>query len=405
MLVTGSALALGCAGAADEGARGSAAGGDASGGSAYLFVWAAPADSTEPSFLSVVGADPGSPDYGRILATAPAGGLGRAHHTEHVMPAGGRLFANAFNTGRTFVFDLSDPLAPKLEASFTSAGPYAFPHSFDRTPAGSVLATFQNKGDDRTAAGGLVELDSLGNLVRASDAADPADPELLPYSVTVLADRGRVVTTTADMLGVLAGRSVQFWRWPDLALLHTVPLPPGPRGDENLDVAEARLLADGETLVVTTFRCGMYVVEGWLGDRPTPRLVWTFPWTSYEEGDECGLPVVMGRYWVQTVQSTGSLAVLDMSDPLQPKLVDELFLGEEALTHWVSGEPGGDRIALTGAGSLGGRVLLLRLDQETGALSVVDDFRSPGAAAPGVLLGTAEAPASPHGVVFSGPGP
>jgi len=395
--VLGSTLGLGC-GAADPS-------GDSAPVSEFLYVWAAHPDPQGSSFLSVLGADPASPGYGRVLATAQVSGSARAHHTEHVMPAGDRLFANAFREGRTFVINLEDPLAPRVEASFTNAGPYSFPHSFERTPQGNVLATFQNQGEGDAAAGGLVELDPLGHLVRAADAADPADPELLPYSVTLLADQDRVVTTTADMRAELLGRSFQVWRWSDLVLLHTVLLPPGPRGDENLDVAEARVLDDGETVIVTTFRCGLYLVDGLLSNEPGAQLVYAFPWESYENDDECGLPVVMGRFWVQTVQTTGSLAVLDMSDPRLPKLVDELFLGEDALPHWISAEPGGTRIALTGAGSLTGKILILQMDPETGALSIVSDFRSPGATDPGVLLKLDEAgePARPHGVVFSHP--
>ena len=407
------ASALGC-GASDRIGEGSgvaargvdaARGEGAEGSSEFLYVWAAQADSDGRSFFAVIGADPASPDYGEILATSQVGETGRAHHTEHVMPAGDRLFANAFSAGRTYVFNVENPLAPWVEATFTNAGPYTFPHSFERTPEGNVLATFQNQGDGHGVAGGLVELDPQGNLVQAADAADPADPELLPYSVTLLPAKGLAVTTTADMRGELFGRSFQVWAWPDLDLRHTVLLPEGPRGDEHIDVAEARVLDDGETVIVTTFRCGMYVVNGLSSDQPSAEHIYTFPWESYEKGDECGLPLVMGRFWVQTVNATHSLAVLDMSDPHQPELVHELFFGETALPHWISAEPGGDRIVLTGEGSLMGKVLIVRMDRETGELSVVDDFRSRGAAEPGVVLKLdAEGdPARPHGVVFSRP--
>lgn len=376
------------------------------GRSAYLFVWAAESGSDEArSYLAVVGADPAQPSYARVLATVEISEISRAHHTEHVMPEGRRILANAFREGRTYVINLEDPLSPVIESSFTNAGPYTFPHSFDRTPEGNVLATFQNQGEGHAEPGGLVELDSLGRFVRGADAADPTDPELRPYSVTLLAEGGRVVTTTADMMGEVTGRSFQVWSWPQLGLLHTVRLPPGPRGDENLDVAEARVLADGETVIVTTFRCGMYLVENLLSEHPGARLIYSFPWDSYEEGDECGLPVVVGRFWVQTVQSTRSLAVLDMTDPERPVLVDELFLGPDALPHWITAEPGGQRIALTGDGSLSGRLLLLHLDPESGALSLVEDFRSAGATEPGVIVRrtATDAPAIPHGVVFSRP--
>jgi hypothetical protein len=184
-------------------------------------------------------------------------------------------------------------------------------------------------------------------------------------------------------------------------------LPPGPRGDENLDVAEARLLDDGRTLIVTTFRCGMYALSNIETDNPSVEFVYGFP---FEAGDECGLPWRTGKFWIQTVDTTNSLHVLDISDPRRPQLASELFLGIDELPHWISGELGGNRIALTGGGPwLDGRVVLLELDQTTGELSVIDDFRSPGSDHPGVDMNREtwphgdNGPATPHGVVFSRP--
>jgi hypothetical protein len=270
-----------------------------------------------------------------------------------------------------------------------------------------VLATFQNQGTPDSGAGGLVELDPLGEFLRGTDAADAVDPELRPYSLAPVPNLDRVVTTTGDMWLKLLGRSVQIWRLSDLTLMKTVLLPPGPRGDENLDVAEARLLDDGRTLIVTTFRCGMYVLSNIETDHPAIDFVYSFP---FEAGDECGLPWRIGHYWIQTVDTTNSLHVLDISDPRRPQLVSELFLGSDELPHWISGELGGNRIALTGSGPwLDGRVVLLEFNQTTGNLNVIDDFRSPGFDRPGVYMNREtwphgdNGPAVPHGVVFSRP--
>jgi hypothetical protein len=332
----------------------------------------------------------------------------RAHHSEHFMPEGNRLFMNGFKSGNSFVVNVADPLAPLVEAHFTNAGPYTYPHSFERLPGGNVLSTFQNMGEPDSGAGGLVELDPLGQFVRGSDAADPVDPELRPYSLAPAPGLDRVVTTTGDMWMKLEGKSVQIWRLSDLTLLKTLLLPPGPRGDEHLDVAEARLLDDGETFMVTTFHCGMYVLSGVNSDEPAIQWVYSFPFESYDVGDECGLPWRVGKYWIQTVEKSSSLHVLDISDPRQPRLVDELFFGEGEDPHWLSGEVGGNRIVLTGSGPwLDGRVVLLNLDPDTGALSVIEDFRSPGADRPGADMNRESwphgdnGPAIPHGTVFS----
>jgi hypothetical protein len=80
-------------------------------------------------------------------------------------------------------------------------------------------------------------------MLRGVSAANPVDPDLRPYSLAVVPLLDRVGTTSADMHGRLVGRSVQVWRLSDLILLHTVLLPPAPRGDEHLHPAEPRVLA------------------------------------------------------------------------------------------------------------------------------------------------------------------
>lgn len=376
----------------------------------HLYVWATVWEGDEGAndFLAVYDADPDSPGYGTLTSTVDVGQIARAHHSEHFMPEGELLFVNGFRTGRSYVIDVADPTAPAVESSFTTAGPYSHPHSFERTTRGTVLSTFQNRGTPESPAGGLVELDSLGNFLRGTDAADPTDPELRPYSVTSIPGLDRVVTTTTDMWEGMTGRSVQIWRESDLTLLHTVLLPPGPRGDENLDVAEARLLSDGRSLIVNTFRCGMFLLTGIDSDEPTIELISSFPFESYDAGDQCSVPWLSGDFWVQTVNATNSVVVLDVSDPRNPRQASELVLGDGVKPHWLSGEIGGDRLVLTGSGDwLDGRAVLLHLDPADGTLTIVEDFRSPGSDYPGVDMNDrvwphgVTASAVPHGAVFS----
>jgi hypothetical protein len=374
----------------------------------YLYVWARSADGESNDFLAVYDSDPDSDGYGTLISSVDVGDVARAHHSEHVMPEGDRLFVNGFHTGKSYVINLADPTAPVVEASFTSAGPYSHPHSFERTERGGVLSTFQNRGAPDSPAGGLVELDSLGNFIRGTDAADPADPDLRPYSVTRVPGTDRIVTTTTDMWGALTGRSIQIWRESDLTLLHTILLPPGPQGDENLDVAEARVLSDGRSVIVNTFRCGMYLLTGVDTDAPEVEFIASFPYVSYDAGDQCSVPFLVGDFWVQTINNTNSVAVLDVSDPRNPTQVSEVVLGEGVRPHWLSGEVGGDRLVLTGGGDwLDGRVVLLQLDRATGQISLVEEFRTPGSEHPGIDMNDVAWPhgvtgsAIPHGAVFS----
>src|SRR5258705_457326 len=96
---------------------GSALGAQAQASSAYLYAWTASSDTTQPDFLAVFDVRPGSDRYGRLVTTVPVPGRNnRPHHTEHEMPADGRLFANGFRSGQTFTFDATDPAHPRLAA-------------------------------------------------------------------------------------------------------------------------------------------------------------------------------------------------------------------------------------------------------------------------------------------------
>ena len=126
----------------------------------YVFVWTADEAKQGNDFLAVIDADPASAGYGKLVA-----GVGtdiksvQAHHTEYEMPASGKLFANDHASNQSVIFDLNEPLKPKVSGRFASLGGFAMPHSYLRLPNGNVLATFQfpdhgdhgNHGDTRRA--------------------------------------------------------------------------------------------------------------------------------------------------------------------------------------------------------------------------------------------------------------
>jgi hypothetical protein len=378
-------------------------------GSHYLFLWTRDSAGRASDFLAVVDVDSTSPAYAQVVATLPVGVIGSMpHHTEHQMSSGGVLFVNGFMAGRTFRIDLRDPTRPKLLGSFGDAGPYTHPHSYVRLPNGNVLSTFQMRIDaGRETTGGLVELSPDGQVLRTASAAAPTiDSAIRPYSLAILPALDRVVTTATDMHGALSSRAVQVWRLSDLHLLHTILLPPGPRGDENFLTAEPRVLTDGRTVMVNTFKCGLYRLSGLDSDQPAADWVYTAPWKS---GENCAIPLTTGRFWVQTVGAEHALVSLDISDPLHPKEVSRLTLGLRDVPHWISLEPNGKRIVITGYDALYPRVLLARFDRRTGALALDSSFKDRGAVEPGISFARTAWPHGstgtgiPHGAVFSLP--
>jgi hypothetical protein len=377
----------------------------------YLYLWAASIDSSGPDFLAVfdVRDDARADRYGALVATVPVPGRGNGpHHTEHELAADRRLFANGFRTGQSFIFDLSNPRAPRLARQFGDAGALMHPHSFWRLPNGNVLATFQMQHDSAgMAPGGLVEMTPDGEVVRASSAnLRGVDRRVRPYSAAILPGDDRVVVTTTDMDNRDTTRAVQIWRLSDLSLRHTIELPVGSRGDEGFRSAEPRVLRDGKTVLVSTFNCGLYLLEGITGATPKARLVASFP---RKPATSCAVPVVSGRYYLVTVPAWSAVVSLDISDPAHPREVSRITLGSEDVPHWIGIEPGGQRVVITGYREMRTRVLLARFDSATGSLTLDGRFRAEGSSEPGFRLEGitwphgGRAAAVPHGAVFSRP--
>ncbi len=368
-------------------------------GSDHLFLWSADDDGKQEDFLAVMDVQPGSPTFGQVVASLPVGVKGSVpHHTEHELDASGELFANGFASQHSFVFDLNQPRLPRLLASFLPPAPFKRPHSYARLPNGNVLMTLQSQGDKEMLPGGLVEVTPRGAVVRTVDARDDAvDKHVLPYSAVAVPALNRVVTTSADMHERWVSQVVQVWSWPALEKVRTIALPPGPNGKEGWDPAEARVLADGKTVMVGTFSCGLYELVDLAGAAPSAKFVHDFG------GGGCALPMVVGNYWVQTVPDAHALVVLDVSVPSKPREVSRLVLGDEFKPHWIAAEPNGRRIVMTGYGP---RVMLFSMDPATGALALDDSFRDAGADVPGVSFDRAQWPhgpsgkAVPHGAVF-----
>ncbi|HET9040235.1 MAG TPA: hypothetical protein VFN40_08700, partial [Gemmatimonadales bacterium] len=317
--------------------------------------------------------------------------------------------ANGFGSGESFVFDLTTPARPRLAGQFGDVEGYSHPHSFLRLPGGHVLATFQMQhGPSGMTPGGLVEMTPAGRPVRARSADTPGlDPATRVYSAGIVPALDRIVTTTTDMHGLSpASRQLQIWRLSDLTPLHTITLPNGPAGDESMLTAEPRVLADGRTVLVSTFACGLYLMEGLETDAPSARLVASFP---RKPGTYCAIPVTSGHYYLVTVPAWSAVVSLDISDPSAPREVGRVTLGPDDVPHWIAMSPDQRRVVITGYGGMKHRVMIARFDSATGRLAVDERFREEGATEPGFRMddktwphgGTAKG--IPHGAVFSRP--
>ncbi len=368
----------------------------------YLFVWAGDSAGQASDFLAVLDVTPGHPTYGRVVGSVAAGTVGTTpHHTEYTLSETGFLFANGFKSGKSFIFDVREPLRVKLVRAFDDIDGYSHPHSFVRLPNGHVLATFSMKHGER--GGGLVEMDNDGRVVRTSSAVDPSVPDVLirPYSIAVLPNLDRLLSTSSPMPFLDGpGVAVQVWRMSDLKLLRTIRLSPGPRGYGHEDPQEPRVLADGKTVLVQTRSCGLHRITGLDSDKPQADPIYTF------DGGLCGVPLVVGHYWIEAVPAMGGVVVLDVADPAKPVKVSQVSLGPDQFTHWMAWDDAGSRIILNSGGA-DSRLFMLHFDRNSGHVTLDTEFRNSGSASPGFSMSDLNLPHGfrgaglPHGAVFS----
>jgi hypothetical protein len=362
-------------------------------------------------FLAVIDADTASATYGRVVATAPLGVAGTApHHIELEMPAaGGWLFGNAYGSGRVHLFDLADPLHPRVAGVLDTAPGLRMPHSFARLRDGRVLATMQF-GDGRTKGdpGGLALFTNEGRFVRAGSSADSRMPgaPIRTYALDVAESTDRVLTTSSPMDTERTADVVQLWRLSDLSLLHTIQVPAS-RADSTWRYPfELRFLDDGKSAFMNTYYCSFYFLSGLDGDAPAIERVLELEFAR--KYDSCGVPLRVGHWWIMPVTNAHEFVVLDLADPRRPRVASRLASDSTFSPHWLAREPGTARLVATSQ-EPDHRVSLLRFDSTSGQLSWDERFRERPDGPRGVTFGRASWPhgpsgaALPHGAVFSRP--
>jgi len=364
----------------------------------YLFTWVGDEGREDSDFLAVVDIVRAGDRYGTIVATSPVGEKALwPHHTEHELGASKMLFANGFSSNRNFLFDLQNPLQPKVVERFDGVAGLSFLHSFARLPNGHLLATFQAHGSENVSPGGIAELDERGRVVRSRSAADSSADQttLRPYSLAVVPSLDRVVVALTYMpiptwhrlrpsiAHDHAGNQVQVYRLSDLSLIKTIRLP------TNDAPNEPRVLEDGRTVLVNTVACRLYHVAGLEGTDPRLEKI-------YEQTPSgCAMPVVIGNFWVQANAPDHRVYALDIRDLKDVRSVSSVSFDDRQRPHWLATD--GSRIVVVNepVPAAERRIWMLQLDRATGQLTLDEAFRDAGSARPGLAF---DRPAWPHGV-------
>ncbi len=374
------------------------------GPSPYLYVWAGDADGRDPDFMAVVDTRPGSPRYGQVISSVPAGVKGSMpHHLEYQLPGPGRwLFGNGHQTERILLFDLSEPERPRTHRIRGPVPPFRFPHDFARLPNGNVLVGFLRSNGPSPRAGdtlvpgghgGIAELDPEGRVLRTGSAAAPGlTNPVRTYAFAVMPEIDRLLSTSAPMHEPFSADVVQIWRLSDLKLLSTLKTPPArlPNGEllqtrgskGNLRPSGhwmpfvPRVMADGSVLL-NAYGCGIYRVTGFESGTPTITNVYTIAVPTQALIGGCSVPVVTGRFWLMPVAHAHKVVVLDISDPAHPFEVTSLASPQDFYPHWLSKDPGDDRLILGQEMGYEHRMLMMRLDPATGRIWWDQSLRSP----------------------------
>ena len=380
----------------------------------YLFAWSGAIGDKGEDFIAVIDADPESARYGELVTSVSSGiATQQIHHTEYWMPDDAQLFANDHMSGDTVVIDLKNPLVPRIRTRFHNLAGFSHPHSFLRLPNGHVLGSFQFAGDFSHAAmpmsdpaaqqnvhGGIVEIDEDGHAIRAASTADRqhASEPLMAYSLLPLPDIDRVLVTNSGMRDVEPnGHTIQLFRLSDLKLLATEALDPGSGHYGELNPEEARRGPD-DAVYVQTLGCGIERVSKLTAVHPQSRLIYQFP------GYLCGVPSVVGRFWIQPVQILHAVIVVDLTASGGPREVSRAALDAQILPHWTGYDPHTHRLAVSGYGE--SRFYLLTFDPDSGQVAVDRAFKD-RSGRPGFDTGPRKWPhgwegaAQVHGIVFS----
>jgi hypothetical protein len=409
----------------------------------YLVVWAGDADRKDSDFLAVVNANPSSRKYGRVIATVPVKSRGNEpQELNERFRYDGRVFATGVLTNRIFVFDLSDPENPRLGGvADLSERRYWAPRGLASLPNGHVVVACPDRAhhvglprEVTGAPGGLVELDANGRVVREITAGseDSRGYVVAPSGIATAAGARKLVTTShahgyaASARGEpVPGITVQLWRPSDVSLRRTVVLDAGPRGEENLGPLTVRGMRRQPVVYVNTHEGGALYVSDSAGiDDTAFRLAFDFGAGSFPVGAAL---TPNDRYYVTALSGKQQVAMLDLADPLRPRLVSSVRLDRDpdpegkASRRPRTGGPGGLAMASDGSRIAVAdytvdvptyrrdgdhRLYMLRVDSEAGQLRVDTAFRDEESGEVGLDFDRAKwphgatGPARPRGLLF-----
>jgi WD40 repeat protein len=313
-------------------------------GPKYLFICAGDQARKAPDFLAVVNFDQHSDQYGKVVTSvpfpAPDSTGNEPHHIglsqDGKVVACGGLLSVLKGQKEIFFFDVTDPRSPKF---LSDADPplSSITDDFHALPDGGFLITMMG-GAHGHAPGRVVEFDKNLQLVKEYPDQPPANG-FNPHGISVRPEINLMVTsdfvcpsTTLDssMQATIDFRgSVRVWDYKNRTILRTIETP----GAGTIDVKLIPHDDKQRAFTAAMLDDHLYLLDTIHG---TARPVFDF--SSISPG---GWPQLMrvtddGKRLFVSMNLAGKVAMLDISDPENPKLLKALDLGSNSGPHYIA---------------------------------------------------------------------
>jgi selenium-binding protein 1 len=309
-----------------------------------LFVCAGDQARVSPDFLAVINFDQESVDYGKIIATAPfAAPDATGNEPHHIGLSGdgkvvacGGLLSVLKGQKEVFFFDVSNPKVPKF---MSAADPprSAITDEFHALPEGGYLVTMMG-GAQGHAPGRVVAFDKNLQLLKEYPDDPPTDG-FNPHGISVRPELNLMVTsdfvcpsTTLDQVhGNIDFRgSIRIWDFKNKQILRTVKLP------GSIGTIDVTLIPHDRN--ARAYTAGMLDDHLYLVDTKHGTAKVVFDFSSIQAG---GWPQLMratrdGRRLFVSMNQAGKIAMFDISDPDEPRLLKALDLGQGSGPHYIA---------------------------------------------------------------------
>jgi len=323
----------------------------------YVYVWTLGVEGLGDGSdkLVTVGANPKSPDYGKVVSSTSVGGRHEAHHGGFTDDRR-QLWLAGLDDGAIFVFDVAaDPAKPKLVKTITSFEKdteLAGPHGFYALP-GRMLVPGLSNAKDRDGRTGIAEYGNDGKFVRMSwmpkDAPYGYDARVQPRLNRMLTSSFTGWKNYMRPLGELMGdaeamknfgNAMVVWDFHARKPLQVLEVPGAP-----LEIRWALQPDHNYAFTASALTSKLWLVEAAKDG--------TFKATAVADiGDPSKTPLPVDislsaddRFLFVATFMEGKVRVFDVSDPHHPKVVHEQVIGRQV--NMVSQSWDGERVYFT----------------------------------------------------------